>query len=77
MSGAWSELKLAYSSFDCQNCYMLGLLTLGYTSSELAHYSVGPLALPMARDIGFGDYACFEKAGVKHFSCNQYKSNET
>ena len=75
---AWSELKLAFSGFNPRNSYMLALLTLGYTGSELSHYLIGPLAQPIARDIGFGDYACYEKEGFESSYtdiCNQYKSN--
>ena len=65
MDSVAKELKVSFSGFNRRNSYMLAVLTLAYTSSELAHYLIGSLALPMSREIGFGDYGCFVKEGVK------------
>ena len=74
----WRELKFSFSGFDARNTYALALITLGYFWAKLSHYLIGPLAQPMARDIGFGDLACYEKKDFKYsYSeiCCQYKSN--
>ena len=73
------ELKVSFSGFNRRNSYVLMLLTLAYTCSELAHYLIGSLALPMSREIGFGDYGCSLKEGVKSSSviCRDFKTKNS
>ena len=75
----WRELKFSFSGFDARNTYALALITLGYFWAKLSEHLIVALAEPVSRDIGFGDYACYERKDFKYsYSeiCSQYKSNK-
>jgi len=61
---------------------VLILLTLSYVFGELGHFLIGVTSRDLAREIGYGDLACFEnitgkKGGVDNFtSCSDIKEEE-
>ena len=81
-SSVWEEIKDdfkdSFGGFNSRNSYYLALLTLAYTCSELAHYLIGTLALPMSRDIDFGDSECYDNPDIESkIKCHTFKNNKT
>lgn len=67
-----------FSGYNWKNSYTLFLLTVAYIFGEIAHYLIGSLSKEMARDIGYGDYACYNKPGTNNSTvkCSALKSNQ-
>ena len=74
---------LRFQGFNRKNSYTLFLLTLAYIVGEICHFLIGSLTMQMARDIDYGDYACYLKPQVTNkttIKCNDkklYPDNET
>ena len=45
------------------SAYQLGLLTCSYVFGELSHFLIGVTSRDIARDIHYGDQACFPDIG--------------
>ena len=72
-------LAETFSGYNWKNSYTLFLLTVAYIFGEIAHYLIGTLPLQMSRDVGFGDYACYDKEDLtnpKSAKCSSYTTNQ-
>ena len=65
--------------YNFKNYYALAVLTVAYVIGEISHYLIGTLTKDMAREIDYGDYACYLKVGVNTTfkSCDQFDDNST
>ena len=71
--------KLGFSGYNWKNSYTLFLLTVAYIFGEISHYLIGSLSRQMSRDIGYGDYSCFNNPNVSSSitcSSDDYKNNK-
>ena len=71
--------KLGFSGYNWKNSYTLFLLTVAYIFGEISHYLIGSLSQQMSRDIGYGDYSCFNNPNVSSSiicSSDDYKNNK-
>jgi len=53
--------------------YILLLLTLSYLVGEMGHFLLGATSREIARDVGYGDKACFGKENGTILSCRKRK----
>lgn len=57
-----------------KNVFYLALMTLGYIFGEIAHFLINTSSTEVARDIGFGDKACYANENVTgNSSCSDIK----
>ena len=71
--------KLGFSGYNWKNSYTLFLLTVAYIFGEISHYLIGSLSQQMSRDIGYGDYSCFNNPNVSSSiicSSDDYKNDK-
>jgi len=53
--------------------YILMLLTLSYLVGEMGHFLLGATSRDIARDVGYGDKACFPLGNMSTMMCRQRK----
>ena len=53
----------------------LALLGLSYTVGETLHFLLGVVSMDMARDIGYGDKACYDVIDGEN-GCNKIMDSE-
>jgi hypothetical protein len=64
--------------FSRENSFILALLTLAFIVGEISHFMLGVLSREMARDIHYGDFACFKQSnksmrnGMNNTECDQF-----
>ena len=55
------------------NIYILVLLTLSYLVGEMGHFLLGATSRDIAREVGYGDKACFARENGTILTCRQRK----
>ena len=57
--------------------YILLLLTLSYLVGEMGHFLLGATSREIARDIGYGDKACFQSENGTISTCRERTDEES
>lgn len=64
--------------FTAANSYALALYTLAFIVGEISHFMIGVLTRDVARDIGYGDFACYAKEDNSSMqsNCSDFKNQQ-